>query len=212
MEAALALRQRYPTAPGYTLASHLVELADLLQEIDRPLDAETYYQKVADSHEFSAYAQRWAWKGLAKVAIGLQDWPTAERCAQKSLDLARTVESPKAMMLAFDTLGDVYWQQSKVELAIEAKIQAWQYLRQYREEDDLYELSHDFAEIRLYQARQGQPQRYIPKAQQWLHRAMVWAVRLDRQVNSIDRQTKIRALQAECLTVLNDVIDRASEP
>ena len=32
LEAALALRRRYPDAPGYTLATHQLWLADLLRE------------------------------------------------------------------------------------------------------------------------------------------------------------------------------------
>jgi hypothetical protein len=54
----------------------------------------------------------------------------------------------------------------------------------------------------LYQAQQGNPQRFISKAQRWLRWVMPLAVRLDRQVNSSDCQTKIRELQAECKAVL----------
>jgi hypothetical protein len=43
---------------------------------------------------------------------------------------------------------------------------------------------------------------YIPKFQQWLRWAMPLAIRLDRQINSSDRRTKIRELQAECEAVL----------
>jgi hypothetical protein len=42
------------------------------------------------------------------------------------------------------------------------------------------------------------PSRYIPKAQQWFRRALPLAIRLDRQVNSTDLQTKIRDLQKQC--------------
>jgi hypothetical protein len=101
-------------------------------------------------------------------------------------------------MNTYDLLGDVYWKQERIEPAITAKIQAWHYARQAKEEGNLYGFYLDFAEIRLYQARRSNPTRYIPKAQQWLHRALPLAIRLDRQVNSTKRQTKIRDLQNQC--------------
>ena len=161
-------------------------------------EAENYYGEVAESYEFSADGQRWAWWGLAQVAMQRQDWTNAESYALKSLELARGVESPNPMMLAYDVLGDVYWQQKQVEPAISAKIQAWRYARQMENEGDLYSLYRNFAEIRLYQATQGNPQCYIPKAQQWLNRALPLAIRCDRQVNSTERQTEIQAMQSEC--------------
>jgi hypothetical protein len=84
----------------------------------------------------------------------------------------------------------VYRLQGELELAITAKIQAWQYVRQYEKESD------------LYQAHQKNSQRHILKAQQWLQRAMLLALRLDRQVNSTDRQTLIHSLQEECAALL----------
>ena len=198
LEAALALSRRYPEASGYTLGSHILSVADLLREMAKLAEAENYYREVAESYEFDNYEQRWAWNGLAQVAIQQQDWTNAEGYALKSLELARGIESPNPMMLAYDVLGDVYWQQKQVEPAISAKIQAWHYARQFKEEGDLYRLYRDFAEIRLYQATQGNPQCYIPKAQQWLNRALPLAIRCDRQVNSTERQTKIQAMQSEC--------------
>jgi tetratricopeptide (TPR) repeat protein len=202
MEAALALRRRNPTAPGYTLGAHLLGVADLLQNLEQLDAATTYYQEVAEGYEFDGAEQRWAWEGLAQVAIQRQEWAEAERCALKSLDLARGIESPNPIMLSYDVLGDVYWKQERIPAAIDAKLQSLRYARQYKEENDLHELYRDFAEIRLHQARQSQPQRFIPKAQQWLRWAMPLAMRLDRQVNSTERQTKIRQLQAECEDVL----------
>lgn len=60
----------------------------------------------------------------------------------------------------------------------------------------------DFAEIWLYQARHSRPHHYIPKAQQWLHPALPLAIRLDHQINSTTRQTKIREFQAQCTKLL----------
>jgi tetratricopeptide (TPR) repeat protein len=204
METALALRRRNPSAPGYTLGTHILNVADLLQKMEKLMEAEEYYQQVADGYEFNDYAKRWAWEGLAQVSIEQSELQTAEQRALKSLELARGIESPEPMMHAYDVLGDVYWKQERIEPAITAKIQAWHYARQSKVEEYLYDLYLDFAEIRLYQARQNNPTRYIPKAQQWLHRALPLAIRLDRQVNSTDRQTKIRDLQNQCAELRSD--------
>jgi tetratricopeptide (TPR) repeat protein len=198
METALALRRRNPTIPGFTLGQHIVDVADSLRRMTKLTEAVDYYQEVVDGYEFSDYVKQWAWKGLAKVSIERSEWQTAEQRAQKSPELARGIESPHPMMEAYDVLGDVYWKQKRIEPAITAKIQALHYARQSKVEEELYDLYLDFAEIRLYQARQSNPTRYIPKAQPWLRHALPLAIRLDRQVNSTDRQTKIRDLQNQC--------------
>jgi tetratricopeptide (TPR) repeat protein len=202
MEAALALRRRAADAPGYTLGTHLCNVADLLQGLERWEDAKHRYREVAEGYEFHVGEQRWAWQGLGQVAGKQQEWAEAERCALKALELARSIESPSPMCHSYDLLGGLYWEQRQIAPAIQAKIQAWHYARQMDEVECFYDLYQDFAEIRLYQAQQGNPQKFIPKAQQWLQRAMPLAIRLDRQVNSSDRQTKIRQLQAECAAVL----------
>ena len=72
----------------------------------------------------------------------------------------------------------------------------------------MYGLFFDLCEICLYQAHQNHHQShhqpFISKAQQWLRWVMPLAVRFDRQVNSTERQTKIRQLQAECEAVLKN--------
>ena len=151
LEAALALRRRYPEAPGYTLGTHILNTAALLQETAKLEEAEKCYREVAESYEFGNYDQWWAWWGLAQVAIQQQDWTNAESYALKSLELARGIESPQSMYLSYNVLGDLYWQQKQVEPAISAKIQAWRYARQMQTESDLYDSYRDFAEIRLYQ-------------------------------------------------------------
>jgi len=206
LEAALALRRRYPDAPGYDLGSHILGIAELLQEMVKLEEAENYCREVAESYEFNLHGQWWAWKVLAQVAMQRQDWINAESHALKSLELARGIESSNPMAVSYDLLGDLYWQQKQVEPAISAKIQAWRYVRQMQREDDLYGLYRDFAEIRFYQATHdstsGNSQRYLPKAQQWLNRALPLAIRLDRQVNSTERQNKIQTLQGEYLALL----------
>jgi tetratricopeptide (TPR) repeat protein len=202
LEAALALCRRAADAPGYTLGTHLCNVADVLQDLERWEDAQHRYREVAEGYEFHVGEQCWAWQGLGQVAVKQQDWAEAERCALKALELARSIESPNPIMHSYDLLGNLYWEQRQIAPAIQAKIQAWHYARQMDNVECFYSLYQDFAEIRLYQAQQGNPQRFIPKAQQWLQRAMPLAVRLDRQVNASDRQTKIRELQAQCETLL----------
>jgi tetratricopeptide (TPR) repeat protein len=204
METALALSKRNPTAPGYALGAHILDMADLLQKMEKLPEAADYYQEVADGYEFHDDEKRWAWEGLAQVSIVRSDYSTAEQQALKSLELARGIESPKPMMLAYNVLGDVYWKQERIDLAITAKIQAWQYARQFKPAEERHDLYSDFAEIRLYQARQNHPHHYIPKAQQWLHRALPLAIRLDHQINSTTKQTKIRELQDQCAKLLTE--------
>ncbi len=205
LEAALALARRNPNAPGRTLSSHLIYLANLLRWLNKLDAAEVYYQEVAESHEFNAGEQRWAWWGLAWVAITRKDWAKAERCALKSLELARGIESPIELMWAYEVLGDVYWKQERVEAAVASKVKTWYYARRYGgRESNLHRIYLHFATIRLYQAKQGNPQRYIPKARRWLQWALPLAVRLDRQVGLTKRQDEIRQLQAECDAILRD--------
>jgi hypothetical protein len=202
MEAALALRRRHPNAPGYTLGAHLCHLGDLQKYMERLESATEAYREVTEGYEFSDYAQLWAWKGLAQVALARQDWAEAETCALKSLELARGIESASPIYYAYSLLGDVYYKQERLPQCIEAKIQTWRYARQLGDVGGIYEIYQDMAEIRLYQAKQGNPQRYVPKARRWLGWALPLAVRLDRQVNVTKRQNKIRDLQAECDTLL----------
>ena len=202
LEAALALSRRNDTAPGYTLGSHLLRVADVLRDLEKWADAKSRYREVAEGYGFNASDQYQAWQGLGQVALKQENWAEAERCALKALELARGIESPEPMCNAYDLLGDVYWQQKQVTQVIDAKIQTLHYVRQMENVGRFYSIYQDFAEIRLYQAQQGNPQRFIPKAQQWLRWAMPLAVRLDRQVNSTERQTKLHDLQAQCEAVL----------
>jgi tetratricopeptide (TPR) repeat protein len=202
MEAALALRRRHSLHLAFALGTHLISVANLLQEMEQIDEAIIYYQEVIEGDQYNQYDACRAWKGIAQIAIKQQKWDVAERYAQKSLDLARETESPQLIRDAYTVLGDVYWQQCELTFTITAKIQAWQYARQYKSASDLYEAYRDFGKIRLQQARQSSPHQRIPKAQQWLQRSMPLALRLDRQVNSTDRQTLICSLQEECAALL----------
>lgn len=202
MEAALALRRRHQDAPGYGLESHLCQLGDLLQEMERPEAAADAYREVTQGYEFSDYEQRWAWKGLAQLAVEQEDWAEAETCALQSLELARGIESPFPVYGAYRQLGHVYFKQERLSHCIEARIQAWRYARQMENQESRHDIYKDMAEIRIYQAKQSNPQRYIPKARRWLQWALPLAVRLDRQVGSSQCQNKIRNWQADCDTLL----------
>jgi tetratricopeptide (TPR) repeat protein len=204
METALALKRRNTSAPGFAICAHILHVASLLQEMEELTEAEEYYQQVADSYEFDDYGKQWAWGGLAQVSIKRSDWQAAEQRSLKALELARGMESPSSMLFAYNILASIYTKQNLIEPAITAKIQALHYSRQLKEEVNLCNDYLDFAEIRLYQARQSNPTRHIPKAQQWLRRALPLAIRLDNQVNSNDRQTKIRDLQNQCAEIRAD--------
>ncbi len=177
-------------------------LGDLLGEMDHLEVAAEAYREVAEGYEFHDGEKRWAWKGLAQVALARQDWAEAETCALKSLELAQGIEFAEPIYYAYILLGDVYYKQERLPQCIEAKIQTWRYARQMENSERLHDSYKDMAEIRIYQAQQGNPQRYIPKARRWLRWALPLAVRLDRQVNLTKRQDEIRELQAECDTFL----------
>ncbi|MBW4540409.1 MAG: tetratricopeptide repeat protein [Myxacorys chilensis ATA2-1-KO14] len=202
MEAALALRRRNVNGPGFMLEAHLWQTADLLQDLKKLGDATKYYQEVTQNCESNRDEQCRAWRGLGQVASKQENWAEAERCMLKALEIAGSIESPSPMCAAYNALGDVYLQQKQITQAINTKIQALHFVRQMEEPEAFYLIYRDFAEIRLHQLKQGNSQRFIPKVKRWLHRALPLAVRLDRQVNSSDRQTEIRALQAECEAVL----------
>jgi len=204
MEAALALHRRHPDAPGYTLGGHLLNLGDCLREMERLEEAEGYYREVAEGHEFHDGEQRWAWEGLAYVALERQAWAEAETFALKSLELARGIEASTAICESYQVLGAVYQKQGQTARATQAGIQTWHYARQHQNEERRYNSYRDIAAIRIEQAKQGNPQRYIPKARRWLQWALQWALRLDRQVGLTKRQDNIRELQAECDAILRD--------
>jgi tetratricopeptide (TPR) repeat protein len=202
MEAALALCRRNPEAPGYTLGAHLYELGDLLQEMDRMDAAVDAYKEVAEGNEFDGHDQLNACGGLANVALTQQELAKAETYALKSLEMAREIESLEPIFNAYDVLGSVYWQQERVSEGINMAIQVWRCARQLGQADRIAMIYINMSEIRIYQAKQSNPQRYIPRARRWLRWAYPLAVRLDRQVGLTKRQDIIRELQAECDSLL----------
>jgi hypothetical protein len=202
LEAALALKRRYPDAPGYYLSAHLLCLGDLSLDMRKLEEAESYYQEVSQgyglSQGFSKYEYHRAWRGLANVALKREDFIQAETYARKSLELARAIESPWPSYASYKLLGNIFWQQKQIEAAIDARIQAWHYARKYGLEKTIYEIYREMAEVRIHQAKNEPRERYIRQAQQWLQWALPIAERLDQQVGLTTRQENLRAMKAEC--------------
>ncbi|GAB4209550.1 MAG: hypothetical protein Fur006_69370 [Coleofasciculaceae cyanobacterium] len=198
MEAALALKRRYPNAPGYSLGAHLFQVGYVLTDMERLEEAESYHRQVVAGDEFSHYDKHRAWRELAYICLRREDFLEAETCVQQALNLAWTIESLHPISTTYNLLGNILWKQKQIEKAIEAKIQAWHYARQYGEEETLYSIYQDIAEIMLDRSQQSSPQHYIPKARRWLRWALPLAVRLDRQVQTTWRQDRIQNLQRQC--------------
>jgi tetratricopeptide (TPR) repeat protein len=202
LEAALALKRRYPNAPGYYLSTHLLSLGDLSLDMRKLDEAEKYYQEVVEgyglSEGFSKYGKHWALTGLANVALKREDFIQAEIYGRKSLELARVIESPWPSYASYKLLGNIFWKQKQIEVAIEARIQAWHYARKYGLEKTIYEIYREMAEVRIHQAKTEPQKRYIRQARQWLQWALPIAERLDQQVGLTTRQENLRAMKAEC--------------
>ena len=197
MEAALAMARRSSKASHVNLGTHLFWLGDLLRWMGKLEESKQYYQEIINGNKFSKWCKFFAWRGLADIARTRKDFVEAERCAEKSLELAKIIESFEPITFTYELLGNIYYRQDKIDRAINARIQFWKYSRQYGRKDLIYNAYRDLAKIRIYQGKQGNPQRYIPKAQQWLRRALPLAIKLDRQVGLTTNQDEIDKMQAE---------------
>lgn len=179
----------------YVLSEHLEVY------LKKPEEAERYYWELVDENKFDNLYQQRGWTGLAYIALAKKDFPKAEAAAQRALDLAQGIESPVPHFRVHDLLGEIYWAQNQIQRVIEAKIQAWRYARLWGDQAQLYKNYIHLFEIRYHQAWQN-PQRYIPKAQQWLRWALPFAKRLDSQKGNTKQQQFIQQKQAECEKVL----------
>lgn len=202
METALAMVRRNSKASHVGLDTHLFYLGDLLRKMEKLEESKQYYQELINGDEFSNWCKFSAWKGLAYIELTRRDFVEAERCAEKLLESAKTVESFALITLAYSVLGDIYYRQDKIDRAIKARIQFWRYSRQYGRKDLIYWAYQNLAEIRIYQGKQGNQQRYLPKAQQWLQRAKSLAIKLDLQVGLTTKQDEIERMQADCSAIL----------
>jgi tetratricopeptide (TPR) repeat protein len=103
MRDALRRKQRSPEAPGYPLATHLLELADLLCINTQTIYAETaqriygeaahYAQTVIDTAGNSTYDRRWAYQILAYARMELGEPEAALNASQQAQTLTYSLES-----------------------------------------------------------------------------------------------------------------------
>ena len=204
MEAALAITRRNSKASALSLGSHLYLLGDCLREMEKLEESEKYYQEIINGDNFQKWNKFFAWRGLAYIALTKKDFVEAKRCTEKCLELAKIIESFDPITSTYQLLGNIYYQQDKIDRAINARIQFWRYSRQYGRKDLIYRAYRDLAELRIHQGKQGNPQRYIPKAQQWLQQALPLAIKLDRQVGLTTKQDEIEKMQGECSAILGE--------
>ena len=68
-EEALALEERQPNAPGFTLATYRWSLGDLLRKVGRVEDAEVQYGRVLDAPAGSVHSRFSGLEGLARCAL-----------------------------------------------------------------------------------------------------------------------------------------------
>ena len=204
MEAALAMVRRNSKAAHTSLGSILFQLGDLLREMEKLEESEKYYQEIINGYKFGKWNKFYGWHGLAYIALTRKDFVEAKKCAEKSLELAKIIESFEPITFTYQLLGDIYYRQDRIYRAINARIQFWKYSRKFDRKELIYETYRDLAEIRIYQGKQGNPQRYIPKAQQWLQRALPLAIKLDHQVGLTTKQDEIEIMQADCSAILGE--------
>jgi tetratricopeptide (TPR) repeat protein len=87
-EEALALTRRRLDAPGYTLASHRVQLADLYYWASRYDDASRHYQDVLDDPAAVDWDHMAAHEGLVRCALARDDGALALHHAKAAVALA----------------------------------------------------------------------------------------------------------------------------
>jgi tetratricopeptide (TPR) repeat protein len=205
MEAALALRRRYPEAPGYVLATHQLQLADLLWE--DPFKA--YEESVALAEEVLSapttdqYHRRWAYKTLAYAHLEIGEYEEALSAAQQCLLLAQAMEAPSSVTNAYQLLGRVYRETGQLAQAAQAVAQRWRWSRRDGSVEHCNNALTDCARVRNLQARVscGLPAKSDPLPEQIPAEAQV-ALAL-RRVQSVRRFVR-------WATPLAERLDRAS--
>jgi tetratricopeptide (TPR) repeat protein len=131
IEDAIALKRRYPTTPGFTLASYLLQLADmsiLFGEWERVV--ELAEEVLAPDFRADAIA-RWqaytllGWGRLAQE----EQMNQAKEAALASLNLAQAIESPTPLYGTYKLLWTMYLMQGELGEAAGAAVQMWRYAR-----------------------------------------------------------------------------------
>ena len=234
MEAALALSRRRPEAPGYSLATHLLGLADLLNEeaVGTYAEAIPLVEEVLAAPDSSNYSRCWAYKTLAYAHLGLYKHEAALQAAQQSLILAHSNDSSTASVHTYQVLVKIYQAIGRLTNATSAAAQQWRWAWKNKRVEILYEMLSDCTRLRLLQAREecGLPlevdtlpealptpvnrklaQRRLASANRLVQRASPFASQLDQARGSYSSQDELDTLarQAEQLTGL---LEREASP
>jgi hypothetical protein len=154
LEAALALKRRHPEAPGYTLATHRLNLAVLLsQDLDAHAEAAELLEEIQNDPGASSHARCEAFRRLASMRQSQGDLAAAEEAARNALDLARLMESSELMVCAYETLGRVQQDADQLAAAAEAVAHQWRWSRRVGSVEHREIALVDCARLRLEQAR-----------------------------------------------------------
>jgi tetratricopeptide (TPR) repeat protein len=131
MEVALALKRRHPEAPGYNLAAHQLQLADLLWQDPFKAYAEaiTLAEEVLSASANGQYDRRWAYKVIAYARLSMGEYEETLSAAQYCLLLAQAMETPIAMVTAYELLGRIYRETGYLLEASRAVVQEWHWAR-----------------------------------------------------------------------------------
>jgi tetratricopeptide (TPR) repeat protein len=157
MENALALGRRYPDAPGYSLASHLLSLAVMLntepfEEWERVV--ELAEEVLAPNFRANPYDRYRAYTALGWGRLNRAGQLNQARAAAlESLNLAHAIESPAPIYSAYELLVAVYLKQSELGEAAGAVAQEWKYARKLGTVDRYYASLVNCTRVRLAQAK-----------------------------------------------------------
>jgi tetratricopeptide (TPR) repeat protein len=205
MEVALALKRRHPEAPGYALATHQLQLADLLRKDPFKAYAEAIAlaEEVLSAPTSKQYDRWWAYRTLAYAHLEIGKYEEALSAAQQCLLLAQAMEAPSPVLIAYELLGRVYRETGQLAQAVQAAAQRWLWARRTGTVDAHNNALTDCATVRNLQARVacGLPAKQAPLPEQIPVGAQV-ALAL-RRVQSVRRFVRWATPMAERL-------DRAS--
>lgn len=224
-EAALALRRRDPNTLGYSLGSHLNNVARILRRLNELDGAERYYREIWEGSEHSIGDRQTAASGLAWVAKKRQQWAEAEHWAREGVALAGQMEGPSAPFWARNTLIAVLLGRSKAEEARREAGALWCYGRWLGSVEAIYTTYSTLCEVRLACARAAlsisanpddelpeggwsslkkrllstgrlhQARRCLRAAERWLARAREPGRRLDEQAGVTKREEELNGLE-----------------
>jgi tetratricopeptide (TPR) repeat protein len=205
MEVALALKRRHPEAPGYNLATHQLQLADLLWQDPFKAYAEAIAlaEEVLSAPTSSQYGRWWAYKTLAYAHLEIGRHGEALSAAQQCLRLAQAIETPSSVSIAYELLGRIYRETEHLVEAAQAAAQRWHWARRDGSVVACNNALTDCARVRNLQARVacGLPAKLDPLLEQIPAEAQVALVL--RRVQGVRRFVR-------WATPLAERLDRAS--